>query len=296
MSPLRRRRLSPDEWYPAGRTNVAARFVTLADGERVRIVEAGPPSGTPVLLLHGWGASAYSFRRLIPLLVEAGLRAIAVDLRGHGRSDRPAAPGAYSAAALVQYVLRLLDRMGIARAVLVGQSMSGAVALDVWFAAPDRVMGAVLLAPIGFTTLRRIAVARLARARHWSPDRVPRWVVTLLLRRVYGRRGTWDGRDVDEYWWPLHEARTTASLMALVTEFDWMPRDPGPAAHGVPPLRVLLGERDKLISWSRATAWARRIPAARVTVVPGAGHLLAEEVPEETAREIVAVADSRPAP
>lgn len=258
------------------------------------MVEAGPASGTPVLLLHGWGASAYSFRRVIPLLTDAGLRALAVDLRGHGLSDRPRTAGAYSAAALVQFVLRVLDRLGIARAVLVGQSMSGAVALDVWFAAPDRVSGAVLLAPIGFTSLRRIAVARLIRARRWSPDRVPRWVVTLLLRRVYGVRGTWDGGDVDEYWWPLLEARTTAALMSFVSEFDWLPRDTGRACDGAPPLRILLGERDKLISWSRATAWARRMPAVEVTVVPGAGHLLAEEVPDEAVREIVAVSGGRP--
>ena len=172
--------------------------------------------------------------------------------------------------------------------------MSGAVALDVWFAAPDRVQGAVLLAPIGFTSLRRIAVARLIRARRWSPDRVPRWVVTLLLRRVYGVRGTWDGSDVDEYWWPLLETSTTAALMSFVNEFDWMPRDTGRACDGAPPLRILLGERDKLISWSRAAAWARRMPAAEVRVVPGAGHLLAEEVPDETLREVLAVADGRP--
>lgn len=256
-------------------------------------MEAGPSSGVPVLLLHGWGASAYSFRRLIPLLVEAGFRTIAVDLRGHGLSDRPGPEGAYSAAALVQFVLRVLDRLGIARAVLVGQSMSGALVLDVWFAAPDRVLGAVLLAPIGFTSLRRIAVARLIRARRWSPDRVPRWVVTLLLRRVYGVRGTWDGRDVDEYWWPLLEARTTAALMSFVNQFDWMPRDTGRACDGAPPLRIVLGERDKLIAWPRATAWARRMPAAHVTVVPGAGHLLAEEVPEETLQEILAAASAR---
>jgi pimeloyl-ACP methyl ester carboxylesterase len=229
------------------------------------------------------------------MLAAHGLRGVAVDLRGHGLSDRPEA-GVYGAAALVRHVEALLDALGVARAVLVGQSMSGGVVLDALRTVPHRLRGAVLLAPIGLVPIRRITVARLVRAERWLPERVPRVVITLLMRRVYGVRGTWGGRDVDEYWWPLRTPRSMAALMALVNEFDWVPRDPWEASAGAPPVRVLLGERDKLIACAPAAARARQLPRTQVTVIPGAGHLLAEEVAEEVASAIVAVASPAPTP
>ena len=75
--------LASDEPYPAHDQTVTSRTIML-DGERVRIVEAGQADAFPVVLLHGWGASAYNFRDILPALGAAGFHAIAPDLRGHG--------------------------------------------------------------------------------------------------------------------------------------------------------------------------------------------------------------------
>ena len=68
----------PNEPWPAGDRAVVAREVIVA-GERVRIVESGVPGNFPVVLLHGWGASAYNFRGILGSLGRAGYHAIAPD-------------------------------------------------------------------------------------------------------------------------------------------------------------------------------------------------------------------------
>jgi pyruvate dehydrogenase E2 component (dihydrolipoamide acetyltransferase) len=286
--------MPPEHWYPARDPVARARFVTLASGERVRIVEAGDAGSDLVVLLHGWGGSAYNFRHVLPRLARSGRRAVAADLRGHGLSEKPGAIDAYSSGAMAQHTLMLLDALGTSRATLVGQSMAGAVVLDVTHRAPQRVQGAVLLAPIGFTPIRRVSLARLFRARAWGPDRVPRWMVTFVLRRVYGARGGWSARDVEELWAALRFPEVVTALFALVERFDWSPRQPDPAGLAVP-LRILFGERDRLIPASRAQAHARSFTGAEVSVVPGAGHLLADEVPDEVADAIVGLHRRAPA-
>jgi len=77
-------------------------------------------SGRPVLLLHGWPNSAYLWRNQVPLLVDKGVRAVAPDLRGFGRCDRPEGVGAYSLQNAVGVVVGILDALGIDAADIVG--------------------------------------------------------------------------------------------------------------------------------------------------------------------------------
>ena len=87
MTDGRHRRLPPAAWYPAHDPVATSRLVRLRSGLRARVVEAGPLDGAPVVLLHGWACSAYSFRHQLPALAEAGFRAVAIDVRGYGRSS-----------------------------------------------------------------------------------------------------------------------------------------------------------------------------------------------------------------
>ena len=80
-------------------------------------------SGRPVLLLHGWPDSSYLWRNQIPLLVANGFRAIAPDLRGLGRSDRPEGVAAYSLQNAVGDVVGILDASGIEAADIVGHDL-----------------------------------------------------------------------------------------------------------------------------------------------------------------------------
>jgi pimeloyl-ACP methyl ester carboxylesterase len=279
------RPLSSEDLYPARDPSVRARFLSLGHGERVRVAEAGADDGDPVLMLNGWGASVFNYRLVLPRLAEDGYRGIALDIRGHGLSDASGDASQYTSEALTEQVVSVLDALQLRSAVLVGQSMAGAAVLDTVWRVPERVRGAVLLAPIGFAHIARVTAARLLRVRQWHPRRVPRWVVELILRRVYGVRASFTERDVDEYWATLQAPATVTALMLLVERFDWTPRPPRACPPGTP-LHVLFGERDRLIPAARAAARARRFTGALVEVIEGAGHLLAEEVPGEVVRAI----------
>jgi pimeloyl-ACP methyl ester carboxylesterase len=96
-------------------------------------------TGIPVVLLHGWPDSARLWRNQVPVLVENGFRAIAPDLRGFGRSDKPESVEAYELPNAVADVVGILDALELPSAHIVGHDWGSAVG---WFTAmlhPDRV-------------------------------------------------------------------------------------------------------------------------------------------------------------
>lgn len=123
----------------AVRTN--DRFVTV-DGRNVRYLEDG--GGVPAILLHGssLGSSADVFRRNLRALGAAGVRAIAVDLPGFGKSD-PADD--LSGAARNAFILRFMDVLGLKRAALIGHSSSGGPAVSIALNNPDRISHVIVL-------------------------------------------------------------------------------------------------------------------------------------------------------
>src|SRR4051812_33390064 len=82
-------RLPPSAMFPAGHPAIRTRYVTLQSGVRVRLVESGRADVPAVLLLHGWGASVYMWRAWFAPLAAMDRRVIAIDLPGHGLSDKP---------------------------------------------------------------------------------------------------------------------------------------------------------------------------------------------------------------
>jgi haloalkane dehalogenase len=115
--------------------------VPAGDGRQLRMawVEAGPADGRPVLLLHGEPTWSYLYRNLLGPLADAGLRAIAVDLVGFGRSDKPADVGDHTYARHVEWMRALLfDVLDLRGVTLVGQDWGGLIGLRVVAENPDR--------------------------------------------------------------------------------------------------------------------------------------------------------------
>ena len=113
-----------------------------ADGVRIFYREEG--SGTPVVLVHGYGVNAdLNWRH--PGVVRAlrpHYRVITMDVRGHGRSDKPRDPGQYGRETVLD-VIRLLDHLGIEKAHVVGYSMGGFITIKLAVLYPDRLLSAV---------------------------------------------------------------------------------------------------------------------------------------------------------
>lgn len=99
------------------------------DGLRIHYVDEGPPDAPPVLLLHGEPSWSYLYRKLIPIITAAGYRAVAPDLVGFGRSDKPARRSAYTYANHVAWLKGLLFALDLQEITLVAQDWGGLLGL-----------------------------------------------------------------------------------------------------------------------------------------------------------------------
>lgn len=107
------------------------------NGLNMHYVTAG--EGPPVILLHGFPDTHKIWRRQIPVLAAAGLRIIAPDLRGYGKTDMPQDVGAYAVQFLADDVLRLMDALGVEQAVVVGHDWGALIGWHLAMHAPERI-------------------------------------------------------------------------------------------------------------------------------------------------------------
>ena len=121
-------------------------FASAADGTQLHFTDSGEPDARPVLLAHGFGGGQGMWNGQIPPLVEAGLRCVTFDRRGHGRSDVPGR--GYDLDTLAGDIAAVARQLDLADAVLVGHSLGAAEAIRYLAAHDDgRVAGLVLSAP-----------------------------------------------------------------------------------------------------------------------------------------------------
>ncbi|MEA2980701.1 MAG: hypothetical protein QOF09_2524 [Alphaproteobacteria bacterium] len=125
----------------------AGRFVEVAGG-RLHLLELGPADALPVVLLHGASGNLADMRMALGDRLAPHYRVILVDRPGHGWSDRPGGSADASPARQAALIHQALERIGVARAIVVGFSWSGALATAYALAYPHSVAGLVLLAPV----------------------------------------------------------------------------------------------------------------------------------------------------
>lgn len=117
-------------------------YVDVPDGDegtlRVHYLDEGPPDVGAVLLMHGEPSWCFLYRTMIPILVGAGVRVVAPDLVGFGRSDKPAARGDYTYQRHVDWMTALLETLDLRDATLVGQDWGGLIGLRLVAEHPDR--------------------------------------------------------------------------------------------------------------------------------------------------------------
>jgi pimeloyl-ACP methyl ester carboxylesterase len=242
-----------------------------------------------LVLLHGQPGLGADWQPVIAAL-PASVRAVAIDRPGHGSSPLPGGGLEVNAAA----VLDAFDRQGIDRAVLVGHSYGGGVALRVAATAPERVEALVLLASVGPDCLNifdwllaaPFAGAALSRfAWQWTPG-FARTVLRLMARR--------NGRSRHPNWEVWGHARWDngplwrtflAEQQALVRE---APSYAALAASISVPALVVTDPRDQMVPFKTAVALVEVLPDARMYLIEGAGHHLPLRAPEAVARQIVA--------
>lgn len=288
-------RLPPAAMFPAGQSDIRTRFVSLAGGGRVRLVESGRADGPVVLLLHGWGASVYMWRAWFAPLAAAGRRVIAVDLPGHGLSDKPDEHAPYRLAPMMQVVREVLDAERLDRVDIVAQSMAGTIALELLLEGEARIARLALVNPACFGVVPGIGLARLLRLR-WvgrlMPHLLMRHSVVRAHRLVYGDPSRVTAHDIDEYWAPSQFPAYARALWRLATGFEWK-RPPADVLAGRLRARgvgvdVVLGGRDRLVRDARPYVAALVAAGAPLTVhvIEEGGHAVNEECPGEVLQRL----------
>lgn len=273
--------------FPDGYAGCTARDVALADGTRIRLVESGAPHATPILLVHGFGASAYQWRFTLPRLAAAGFHALAPDLPGHGFSQLAFANGDYTRRAYARRMWQLLDALGVTRAPVVGHSMGGAIAAEMAWQFPERVERLALLSPAGFGR-----VPERARALRYVPDGLApfarlfasRAAARLVLGDVYGPDGTWSPRDEAELLAPYRQRDIYRALLRTVKEFDFRLHSSTQLAQLPVGTLVVFGTHDAVVRPVDVAARVRLVPDGRLVMLPRVGHLPQVEAAEEVAR------------
>ncbi|WBU39101.1 alpha/beta fold hydrolase [Homoserinibacter sp. YIM 151385] len=231
------------------------RIVMTSDGRRLATYDTGGPDGAPVVVaLHGFASSGLAnwmatgwFRDL----GRAGVRVLALDQRGHGASDHPHEPAAYSMPQLVDDLLRVLDDHLLDEVDLLGYSLGARVGWHAALELPTRIRRAVLGGiPDGDPLTRFDVPGARAHLADGAPlgDRLTR----TYLEMAAGIRGN----DLE-------------ALVSLVEGMRGGPQ-PDPADPPRQPVLIATGAEDRILEQSRGLAAA--LPAGRFLEIPGRDH------------------------
>lgn len=264
----------------------------------LHVVSAGPEDGPPVLLLHGFPEFWFSWKRQIAALAGAGFHAIAPDLRGYNRSDKPDDLALYAPHHYASDALGLLDALGIEKTFLAGHDVGGGIAWRLVLLHPERVRKAVIFnvahpfawseAPPGDDP-HSISWFRTFFRLPWLPELVGRsgdwWLLSRNLRAT-SRPGTFDPATLDAY----KTAWSRDNAFSTMLNVYRAPREQIPESKARPtlPVRVVWGEQDAFIPLAGAAFTARYLASPDDLVrVPDASHWILLEEPELTSREMI---------
>ena len=272
----------------------APHYVEITGGIRVHYLDEGPPTAAPVLLLHGEPSWSYLYRKMVPVLTAAGHRAVAPDLVGFGRSDKPARREDYTYQRHVDWMRAVLTGLDLRGVTLVCQDWGGLIGLRLVAEHPER-FARVVAANTFLPTGDRDPGPAFLAWRKFSQE-VPEFPVGRIVR---GGCVTELSPDVvAAYDAPFPEERYKAGARQFPLLVPASPDDPA-AEPNRAAWRVLEGwEKPFLTAFSDSdpiTAGAdralqERIPGARGrphTTIIGGGHFLQEDRGEELARVVV---------
>jgi len=240
-------------------------------GENDLFYATSPEKGPEVILIHGAGGSHLHWPAALRRL--PGTTVYALDLPGHGRSR---AQGRERIEEYARDVIGFVDQIGAEQAFLVGHSMGGAIAQSVALTASDRVRGLVLLAtgaalPVAPTILTGLRESfeqtiELITKWAWGPEAPPALVAE-------GRR-----------------AMLNTAPEVVLGDFLACDRfDLRKQAQGITGPALVIGGSEDRMAPARHGRWlAQQIPDGRFLLIPGAGHMVVMERPDEVASAICA--------
>lgn len=264
-------------------------------GRRVRVRVAGPPECPPVVLIHGIGRTLEDWAEQFPRL-SSSCRLIALDMPGCGFSQR--APQPTTRTVLAQAVVDVLNELGESRPVhLVGNSLGGAVAMQVAVLEPSRVASLVLVASAGFGTevalaLRLLAVPLIGEA---LTVRLPRWSARVSERMLFADPRIATEARVDHALAVSRQPATGSVMLEIARSLAtlsgvsaaWRTDLLRAAADLKLPTLLVWGDRDRVLPHTHLQTARAAFPQAEAELFQGVGHMPQIEVPDAFAERLL---------
>lgn len=255
---------------------------TSVDGTRLHYQEFGKTGDPSVILIHGFTASVYVWNAVAPQIADAGFHVIAVDLVGFGYSEKPAWFD-YTIGSQARMIVRLMDNLGIGRAVLTGSSYGGAVAATIALDQPDRVEKLILVGAVINDDVKNHPLLRLASVPGVGEAITPFLIDSKLFlrRRMHFTLAPVNHHLIDDervanVQRPLAAADGHHSVLA--TSRNWHANRIEKDAHLIEQQTLLIwGEEDKVIPLINGYKLYGSIVNSRLVVLKNCGHVPQEE-------------------
>jgi pimeloyl-ACP methyl ester carboxylesterase len=269
--------------FGLGRRGVRSEVVDVLGHRVAHYVAEGAGKGPPVLLVHGLGGSANGYAQLLSALTQRFSSVYALDLPGSGFSPDPKS-GPLSI--FEQYDVLTAYARDIVRApaFVIGNSLGGAMALKLACEYPAQVQALTLISPAGaqWSAERFAEVLRLYDVRSGAD-------VRKLLRRLF-HRAPRAGLLLSPLIVSQYRSGTVRRFLKETQVTDAL--TPELLAKLSAPTLLLWGGSDRVLPEESVEYFKRHLPAARIEIVPGFGHVPQMERPEEVLKRLVGFADA----
>jgi pimeloyl-ACP methyl ester carboxylesterase len=262
-------------------------------GIKINYYEAG--QGPPVLLLHGFGGCAYTWRYLIPPLAVAH-RVLTLELKGYGLSDKPR-DGHYAVADQAGMVAEFIRRQDLHDLVIMGHSMGGGVAVMTYLQLQQDNSGPikklVLIDSAGYPQKLPwfIRLAKIPGANILAALLPPRFAAALVLKKCYYHKDQITEEQIDTYAYygslPGAQEAISQTAKQLVLKDKEMEALIAQYRTIQVPVLLIWGVEDEVVPLNVALNFTRDLPNAQLVPLRRCGHIPPEEEPEATRQAIM---------
>ena len=256
------------------------------DGATVHYQRFGDISNPTLILIHGYTASTYIWKTAAPMLADNGFHVIAVDLLGFGYSDKPAWFD-YTITSQARMIERLMDRLGIGRATIIGSSYGGAVAATVTLDYAERVEKLVLVSAVTNDEPKEYFLLKLAVIPGLGELLTPFISDSKAFLKIR-MQGTLAPANhhlitperIEAVHRPLNAADGHNSLLQTARNWDACRIEADASLINQPTL-IIWGEQDTVIPIHNGEKLHQEILNSRFVVIRNCGHVPHEEKPEQ---------------
>jgi pimeloyl-ACP methyl ester carboxylesterase len=262
-----------------------SRFIEV-DGMRLHYQQFGEMNSQTILLIHGYNSSAFAWKTVAPILAEKGFNVIAIDMIGFGFSEKPSWFD-YTIESQARTLVRFMNRLGLGKVILVGNSYGGAVAISLALDYPERVKKLVLVGtvcdnqPLSHPLMKiaqvpllgEVAAALILDSKSFIKSRMRTSIAPTNHDLITEER-------INYYRIPF--TAKDAHIATLKTARKWNAERILKDAHLIShPTLIIWGEEDKVINIENAYKLHEAILHSKLVIFKNCGHIPQEEKPND---------------